>query len=74
MSDTVPTESAVPYSPLTEAGLAIQINQRASFLTYATNTGRALDPEVVAEAKRVYDMCRAHTDRVLSILRGGVAA
>lgn len=59
----------LPFSPLTETGLAIQVAERASFLTYQTGAGQALNPAVVAEARRVYDMCRAHTDRVLAILR-----
>ena len=68
--------STFPYSPFTETGLAIQINDRASALTYAIGAGRAMDPTVVAEAGRVYAMCRAHTDRILAILHtgSGVAA
>lgn len=69
MSDT----STLPFSPLTESGLAIQINDRASMLTYAVGAGRALDSNVVAEARRVYDMCVAHSDRIVAIL-GSVAA
>lgn len=64
----------LPFSPLTETGLAIQINDRASHLTYAVANGRSTDPGIVAEAQRVYEMCRAHTDRILAILGIGTPA
>lgn len=68
-SSTETATSVFPFSPLTETGLAIQINDRASFLTYQVGAGQALNPAVVAEAKRVYEMCVAHTNRELAILR-----
>lgn len=66
--------SALPFSPLTDAGLSIIINDRASRVTYAVVSHRATDPAVVAEARLVYDMCRARTDRILADIRQGAAA
>lgn len=67
MSDT----SALPFSPLTDTGLEVQCNDRAAQLSYDAAAGWS--PALAVEARRVYEMCKAHSNRVVAIL-GSVAA
>ena len=71
---TNPTPSPLPFSPLTDTGLAIQIEELSSVWVHLVNQGRYFDPRLSTEARLVADMCRAHTDRIVAQIRQGAAA